>query len=130
MKPHTVPLLLAAFFIGCREPPTPPSQQSVDQAWQRTDHAAQQVADAEQQTRNARRLRDIDRMRFQAQSVELRERLAVTQGLLAALTAALLATMLWLGLEIRPHGIGSASVSISSQGRLTPLATMDNFALP
>ncbi len=105
MNPRTVPLLLAVTFVGCREPPTPPSQQSVDQAWQRTDHAVQQVADAEQQVRHARRLRDIDRMRYQFESVERREHLAVAQGLLVAFTAVLLITMLWLALEIRRRRI-------------------------
>ncbi len=49
-------LILSAIAVGCREPPTPPSQKSVEQAWQRTDRAVQQAADTEQQTRHARRL--------------------------------------------------------------------------
>ncbi len=49
-------LILSAIVVGCREPPTPPSQKSVEQAWQRTDRAVQQAANTEQQTRHARRL--------------------------------------------------------------------------
>ena len=118
MNPRTVPLLHAVTLVGCREPPTAPSQQSVDQAWQRTDHAVQQVADAEQQVRHARRLRDIDRIRFQAEGMELREHLAVVQGLLVGLTAVLLIALLWLALEIRRRRILSRIVqhTITSKG--------------
>ena len=118
MKPHTFPLLLAAAIVGCREPPTPPSQQSVNAAWSRSDQAVQHVADAEQQVRHARRLRDIDRMRLQTETVELQEHLAIVRGLLVALTAALLATMLWLALEVRRRRILSQIVkhTITSKG--------------
>ncbi len=105
MKPSPLPLLLAVTFVGCREPPPPPSQQSIDQAWHRSDQAVQNVADAEQQIRHARRLRDIDRMRFQTESIELQEHLAVVRGLLVALTAVLLIALLWLALEIRRRRI-------------------------
>ncbi len=47
-------LILSAIVVGCREPPTPPSQKSVEQAWQRRDPAVPQAADPEQQTRHAR----------------------------------------------------------------------------
>ena len=52
----TLVLILSAIVVGCREPPTPPSQKSVEQAWQRTDRAFQQAADTEQETRHARLL--------------------------------------------------------------------------
>ncbi len=111
-------LILSAIVVGCREPPTPPSQKSVEQAWQRTDRAVQQAADTEQQTRHARRLRDIDRMRFQAESVELQEHAALLRGLLVTLSLVLLVALLWLSLEIRRRRILSAIVkhTLTSKG--------------
>ena len=102
MRPHPLCILLAVtMVVGCREPPTPPSQKAVDRSWKRTEQAVRKAAEAEQQVRQARRLRDIDRMRYQSEALESKEQATVLRGWLIGLTLVLLAVMLWLGIEIR-----------------------------
>jgi hypothetical protein len=92
----------ATLYTGCGETPvTNPSQEAVQQAGQRADQATQQAAEAEQQVRHERRLRDIDRLRGQAELVELSGQLALLRGLLVACSATLLALAVWLAVEIR-----------------------------
>ena len=99
---------------GCDEraapPPATPSQQSVEQAWQRADQVARQAVEAEQQVRHVRRLRDIDRMRYEAVVAEWQSQLLVMRGLLLGITAVLLATLVWLAVEIRRRRVLSAVI--------------------
>lgn len=88
----------ALLTAGCRDAP---SQESVEQAWKRADQAVAQVAEAAQQARHAARLRDIDRLRGQAESAELLGQVATLRGVTAGLTLALLALTVWLATEIR-----------------------------
>ena len=109
---------------GCDEraaPPATPSQQSVEQAWQRADQVARQAVEAEQQVRHVRRLRDIDRVRYEAEAAEWRAQLSVMRGLLVGIAALLVATMAWLAVEIRRRRVLSAVVhnTLEPKGDLT-----------
>ena len=97
------PLITAALLVpGCGgQLAEPPAQQAVEQTQRRTDQAVRQAAEAEQQVRHERRLRDIDRLRGQAELVELSGQLALLHGLLVACSATLLALAVWLAVEIR-----------------------------
>jgi hypothetical protein len=93
---------VALLVPGCGgQPAEPPAQQAVEQSWRRTDQVVQQAAEAEQQVRHERRLRDIDRLRSQAELAELTSQLALLRGLLVACSATLLALAIWLAIEIR-----------------------------
>lgn len=94
-------LTLTAVAVGCREPPIPPSQQAVNRAWQRTTDAIQQAADADHQVRHARRLRDVDRMRYESELSDTRSMLVWHRGIVAGQAMMLLATLIWLAIEIR-----------------------------
>ncbi len=95
--------------VSCDEDqPKPPTQQAVEQSWQRTDQAVQQAAEAEQQVRHERRLRDIDRLRSEAQLGELLAHATVLRGLALTLTLALLAALVWLAVEIRRRRVLAA----------------------
>jgi ferric-dicitrate binding protein FerR (iron transport regulator) len=87
-----------------------PSQQSVAQAWTRADRTAKQAAEAEQQLRHERRLRDIARLRSKAEIAHFETRLHTLRGLSITLTLALLASIVWLAVEIRRRRILSAVV--------------------
>ena len=89
------------FSSGCTPPPaTPPAQEAVQQAGQRAEQAVEQAAEAEQQVRHERRLRDIERLRGQAELAEVHSQLALLRGLLVACSATLLALAVWLAVEI------------------------------
>ena len=98
-------------FVACgEEPARPPSQQAVEHAQKRADDAVRQSVEAERQVRHARRLRDIDRLRYEVSDAEWHSLLLVMRGLLLAVTAVLLATLVWLAIEIRRRRILSAVV--------------------
>ena len=101
----------ALLFVACdEEPARPPSQEAVEQAWQRADNATRQAAEAEQQVRHARRLRDIDRVRYESAMGEWQSQLAVMRGLLVGLSVLLLAALSWLAIEIRRRRVLSAVI--------------------
>ncbi len=118
-------LALICCSSGCDErtapPPVTPSQQSVEQAWQRANQVARQAVEAEQQVRHVRRLRDIDRVRYEAEAAEWRAQLSVMRGLLVGIAALLVATMAWLAVEIRRRRVLSAVLhdTLEPKGDLT-----------
>ena len=77
----------------CSTPP-PPSQEAVEQAFRRSDDAVQQSTAAHDEVKHIARLRDIDRLRYQADVSELTSQLdtmrTVSIGLLLVLLAALI----------------------------------------
>ncbi|MCH8808052.1 MAG: hypothetical protein IH986_18450, partial [Planctomycetes bacterium] len=107
-------LALICCSSGCDErtapPPVTPSQQSVEQAWQRANQVARQAVEAEQQVRHVRRLRDIDRVRYEAEAAEWRAQLSVMRGLLVGFSVLLLAALSWLAIEIRRRRVLSAVI--------------------
>ena len=101
----------ALLFVACDEQPAqPPSQQAVERAQERADQAVRQTVEAEQQVRHARRLRDIDRMRYEAHVTEQQAQQRLLHSLLVGLSLVLLATMIWLAIEIRRRRILSAVI--------------------
>ena len=80
-----------------------------------------EVAAAEQQVRHVRRLRDIDRVRYEAEAAEWRAQLSVMRGLLVGIAALLVATMAWLAVEIRRRRVLSAVLhdTLEPKGDLT-----------
>ena len=106
---HT--LILLNLSPGCREPPEPPSQQAVDRAWKRTTDAIQQAADADHQVRHARRLRDIDRMRYESELSDTRSMLVWHRGIVAGQSIMLIAAVIWLAIEVRRRRTMAAIVA-------------------
>lgn len=94
--------------IGCRDDPEPPSQQAVDEAWRRADQAIHQSATAQADVKHIARLRDIDRLRYQADVAELSTQVSTLRGLVIVLMLALLAALIWLAVEIRRRRVLSA----------------------
>ena len=86
---------------GCREPPDPPSQEAVDMAWQRADQAVVSAERARNEARQAGRLRDIDRLRAEAERDELASQVSVLRGVALALCLLLLVALPWLAVEVR-----------------------------
>jgi len=93
---------------GCDEEPDPPSQQAVEEAWKRADHATQQSAAAQADVKHIARLRDIDRLRYQADVAELTVQLSTLRGLSIGVSLALLAALIWLAVEIRHRRVLAA----------------------
>ena len=86
---------------GCREPPDPPSQEAVDMAWQRADQAVVSAEQARNEARQAVRLRDIDRLRAEAERDELASQVSVLRGVALSLSLLFLVTLPWLAVEVR-----------------------------
>ncbi len=112
---HRAAIVCAALFtmplVSCRrEEPKPPSQAAVEQAWSRADQAVQQAAEAEQQTQHERRLRDIDRLRTQADQADVLSQVSIIRAVAIAESAVLLALALWLAIEIRRRRVLSAAL--------------------
>lgn len=101
----------ALLFAACDEAPArPPSQEAVEQAWQRADKVSRQAAEAEQQVRHARRLRDIDRVRYETAMGDGQSQLTVMRGLLVGLGVMLFAALSWLAIEIRRRRVLSVVI--------------------
>ncbi len=113
-------LALTLSIAGCRDSPTPPSQKAVDEAWKRADDAMQQMLTARSDVKHVARLRDIDRLRYQADTSDLQSQVAVLRGLGTALGLALLAALVWLAAEVRRRRVLSAAVlEIAGEKRKT-----------
>ncbi len=96
-----VSILSALLCPGCREPPDPPSKEAVDMAWQRADQAVVSAERARNEARQATRLRDIDRLRCEAERDELASQASVLRGVTLALSLLLLVVLPWLAVEVR-----------------------------
>ncbi len=96
-----VSILSALSSPGCREPPDPPSKEAVDMAWQRADQAVVSAERARNEARQATRLRDIDRLRCEAERDELASQASVLRGVTLALSLLLLVVLPWLAVEVR-----------------------------
>ncbi len=94
-------VLCALPWTGCREPPAPPSKEAVDMAWQRADQAVVSAERARNEARQATRLRDIDRLRCEAERDELASQASVLRGVTVALSLLLLVVLPWLAVEVR-----------------------------
>lgn len=94
--------------LACNSVPEPPSQKSVEEAWKRADQAVQQVVAAEASVKHIARLREIDRLRYQADANELATQIATLRGLTIGLAICLLVALLWLAREIRRRRLLSA----------------------
>ena len=103
-------VITMTLLVSCRDPPDPPSRQMLDRTWQQSLDARQQADRAGRQLRHVERLRDIDRLRNEAEAVELRSQASVMRGLLATLSIMLLTAMLGLAVEIRRRRILAAVV--------------------
>lgn len=117
MFPRCLPALVFIighlFAVGCDEEPDPPSQQSVEEAWKRADHATRQSVAAQADVKHLARLRDIDRLRYRADVAELSTQASTLRGLAITLLLALLAALIWLAVEIRRRRILSAIIHLS-----------------
>ena len=103
-------LITMTLLVSCRDPPEPPSQQMLDRTWQQSVDARQRADRAGRQLRHVERLRDIDRLRNEAEAAELRSQASVMRGLLVTLSIMLLTAMLGLAVEIRRRRILAAVV--------------------
>ncbi len=113
-------LALTLSVAGCRDSPLPPSQKAVDEAWKRADDAMQQMLTARSDVKHVARLRDVDRLRYQAETTALQSQVTVLRGLSSALGLALLAAILWLAAEIRRRRVLSTAVlEIAGEKRKT-----------
>ena len=113
--PGAVLVLLSA--IGCREPPDPPSQKSVEAAWQRADAAIHEAERARQDSKHAMRLRDIDRYRADAHLTEVNGQRATLISVGVGLSLCLLIAMTWLASEIRRRQITAAAIEAVATDR-------------
>lgn len=121
----------ALLFVACDEQPgQPPSQQAVEHAQERADQAVRQTVEAEQQVRHARRLRDIDRLRYDAHVTELQAEQRLLRNLLVGLSLVLLATMIWLAIEIRRRRILSAVIHNTLEMQGDPTRNDENSPTP
>src|SRR5437879_2090161 len=77
-----VPLL---GFVCSGEPDKPPSQEAVEQAWKRADQAVQQATTAQDQAKHVAQLRDIDRMKYHAEVIDMESRIDTLRGLAVGL---------------------------------------------
>ncbi len=119
-------LALTLSIVGCRGSPPPPSQKAVDEAWKRADNAMHQMVTARSDVKHVARLRDIDRMRYQAENSDLQSQVAVLRGLGTALGLALLAAIVWLAAEVRRRRVLSTAVlEIAGEKRKTIRDRMD-----
>lgn len=86
-------------LIGCRAPPeTAPSQ--VDAA-----RIAASIASATREQAHWIRLRDIERLRYEAELTELRSIASALGGLVTLMGVCLVAAVIWLAIEIRRRRI-------------------------
>ena len=93
-----LPLML---LTGCDEDADEsPSQQ-----------ALQQVEAARQDVKHANRLRDIDRLTCEASKLDLQSQTDTMRGICIGLLVVLLATIVWLAIEIRRRRILMAIVA-------------------
>ena len=121
----------ALLFVACdEEPARPPSQQAVEHAQERADQAVRQTVEAEQQVRHARRLRDIDRMRYETHVTELKVQQRLLHSLLVGLSFFVLATMIWLAIEIRRRRILSAVIHNTLEMQGDPTRNDENSPTP
>lgn len=101
-------LLIAVSACGPSEPP--PTQQQVQEAWKRTDQAAQQSHDAEQKRDETQRLREVDRVRDDAAQLELQQQRLTLAGWSIGVTLLAAALMFWLAIELRRRRIAQAAL--------------------
>lgn len=87
--------------LACSPAPTPPAQKSVEQAWARSDQATQQVIEAQADVKHIARLRELDRLRYQADVNELSGQITTLRGIVGGLGFLAVATVFWLAVEIR-----------------------------
>lgn len=85
--------LSAVTGIGCRDDPDS-SQQSAQRAWQLAERA-------QDEARQAARLRDIDRARCDREKSELSGEQSSLKGLAFLLVLFVIVALCWLGLEVR-----------------------------
>jgi hypothetical protein len=115
MYPRPFPALVLVvchlFASGCDEEHDPPSQQAVEEAWKRADQAVQNSVAAQADVKHIVRLRDIDRLRYQADVADLTLQVSTLRGLAIGLSLALLAALIWLAVEIRRRRILVAIVN-------------------
>ena len=93
----------------CSTPP-PPSEEAVEQAWKRSDDAVKQSVSAHDEVKHIARLREIDRMRYQADVSDLTSQLDTVRTVCVGLMLVMLAAIVWLAVEIRRRRIITAVV--------------------
>jgi hypothetical protein len=115
---------------GCDEEPEPPSQQAVEEAWRRADHATQQSVAAQADVKHLARLRDIDRLRYHSDVADLSTQTSTLRGLAITLFLALLAALIWLAVEIRRRRILSAIIPLAqpAENDRPPVESPDSVA--
>ncbi|HKQ50402.1 MAG TPA: hypothetical protein VJZ71_20175 [Phycisphaerae bacterium] len=108
------PLVLSCLFgSGCDEDTDPPSQQAVEAAWKRADQAVQQSIASQADVKHIARLRDIDRLRYQADVASLSVQVSTLRGLTIGVSLALLAALIWLAVEIRRRRVLAAIIRMA-----------------
>ena len=105
--------LIGPLGTGCDEEPDPPSQQAVEEAWKRADQAVQHSVAAQADVKHITRLRDIDRLRYQADVADLTVQVSTLRSLAIGLSMILLAALVWLAVEIRRRRILAAIVHLA-----------------
>lgn len=103
-------LCTIAAFTSCDQDPPHPNQQAVDRSEKHADQAIEQSQTARCEAKHQQRLREIDRVAYQADLTEAQARMAALRGLALAETVALLAALVWLAVEVRRRRVLSAIV--------------------
>jgi uncharacterized integral membrane protein len=93
--------LVLVLAVGCRDDQPHPNQQAVDRAEKQADEAARKAELARQEARHQQRLREIDKLNFDAQSTEMQTAWSIWTMWLLALLVLLVIVLVWLAREIR-----------------------------
>lgn len=108
-----LPAVLLATGLNCAED-SQPRQRVV--AERRAERADERAAEAEQRVEHARRLRDVERLRYEAGASAQSAQLAALRGVLVACVGLILAETLWLVIEIRQRRVLQAALSAMTRG--------------
>jgi hypothetical protein len=95
-------------MLGCSGKPESQSNPDVQQALKVNEQALNQAEEVRQQVQHERRLRDIDRLRHEAEVAETVNQMRVLWVFAVALTCTLAAALMWLAVEIRRRRVLTA----------------------
>ena len=94
-------ILVVLALAGCDEEPPHPNQQAVDRAEKLTDQAIEKTENAERGLQHERRLRDLDKLTYEADVVDAQSELITWRGFLICLSIVLVIVIVWLAHEVR-----------------------------
>lgn len=111
---YWIPLAALLLLVSCAEEPPHPNQQAVDRAEKLTDEAIDKAKKAEHELKQERRLRDIDRVKYEAEVTQAESEVYTWRLLLTVFSVLLVIVIVWLAREIRVRRILSHLWSASA----------------